>query len=268
MISAGPFPAPVVAVALAFLLAVIVALGQRRHASQDRRTAAVGLLFDALLVGLFAARAAYVLRWWREYAASPLSIAAIGDGGFIWWVGLPIALIFLWWRAGRRWPARRRTMVAALTGTLAWLIVQVFALLAQSAAPPLPDLVLETADGRLAPLHDYLGRPTLVNLWATWCPPCRREMPILAAAQGDYPAVNIVLVNHGESEATVDNFLKREQLSFGHLLLDPFKKTAFALDTRVLPTTLLFGPDGRLVDSHMGELSAARLHEMLRRHLD
>src|SRR3546814_7473677 len=66
------------------------------------------------------------------------------------------------------------------------------------------------------------GEPMVVNLWATWCPPCRREMPVLAKAQEERGDVTFVFVNQGESESEIRDYLRESHLQLSNVLLDPF----------------------------------------------
>lgn len=263
MTTLGPFSVQTVAVAAAALLAWLVARCLPRGTDASARRSAASVLLDALFVGLLAARAAYVLRWWPDYAAAPLSIVAIGDGGFTVWVGLPVALGWALWRV-RRHPAQRRPMLRGfVAGVALWGAAQVGLSAVQRAAPPLPSLTLATTDGRPVALDAYRGSPVVINLWASWCPPCRREMPVLEKAQADYPGVKFLMINQGEAPHTVDAFVQSQGLRFDHLLLDPASQTLQAAGARALPTTLFFDTQGRLVDAHLGELSAARLRDTL-----
>ena len=83
-----------VAAFLAWWLVRALARHLGGHADPSVPKRAGALFTDALLVGMLAARLGYVLRWWPEYAVAPWSILAIGDGGFLWWIGLPAALAF------------------------------------------------------------------------------------------------------------------------------------------------------------------------------
>src|SRR5690606_40886240 len=60
-------------------------------------------------------------------------------------------------------------------------------------------LALTKLEGGEVRLPTFIGQPTVVNLWATWCPPCRREMPVLRDAQQRYPDIAFIFANQGES---------------------------------------------------------------------
>lgn len=265
----GPFPIHAITAAAAAVAGwVVVRTWARRlpdpTAAHPHR-AATALFLDAVFVGLAAARLGYVLRWWPEYAAAPRSIIAIGDGGFLWWTGLPAAIAFAWWRSRNAAMPRRPVLAGIAAAMLAWLAFNGTLALLQRAAPPLPDVALATLDGTPTTLQAFAGRPVALNLWATWCPPCRREMPVLEEAQRRYPGIAFVMVNQGEDRGTVRDFLDRQELVLDHVLLDPSSRTMLDTNTRGLPMTLFFDAGGRLVDSHMGELTRASLADTLRR---
>ncbi len=262
MTSLGPFSLQTVAVVLALLVAWRVP-GWVARGDMPRRQAAASVVLDAILVGLLAARLSYIVRWWPDYLAAPFSMIAIADGGFHPWVGLIVALAFAFWRTRARLPLRLPALAGIAAGMAAWLAVHGVLALLQGSAPPLPDLALMTLDERPASPLDHAGRPVVMNLWATWCPPCRREMPALARAANEYPGVSFLMVNQGESAKEVGAYLIREDLHFDHVLLDPNSRASQSAGTRGLPTTLFFDARGRLVDTHMGELTGARLNDIL-----
>ena len=109
------------------------------------------------------------------------------------------------------------------------------------------------------------GRPLVVNLWATWCGPCRHEMPLLAEAQRRRPEIAFAFANQGEDAATAQRYLADSGLALDHVLLDPGKAIGAAAGSRALPVTLFFAADGRLVDTHVGALTAGSLDAALRR---
>ena len=90
-------------------------------------------------------------------------------------------------------------------------------------------------------------------------------MPVLAAAQRREPAVAMLFVNQGESAATVRAYLAREQMALREVLLDERSALGPAVGSRGLPTTLFYDARGRLVDAHVGVLSAASLEARLQR---
>ena len=103
----------------------------------------------------------------------------------------------------------------------------------------------------------------VVNLWASWCPPCRREMPVLAAAQQRETGVMFVFANQGEDAATAQRYLGDSALHLANVLLDSGTELGRTVGSTALPTTLFYDAGGRLVDTHLGELSAASLASKL-----
>ena len=265
MSSLGPFPISAVIVALSLLAGWLLVRAWTRRLPDSPHKFAGARFIDTALVGLLAARLGFVIGWWPEYAAAPMSLIAIGDGGFLWWVGLPVALAFAWWRTSGARPLRKPVLAGIAAGMLAWLAFTGTLTLLHRSAPPLPDLTLAALDGSPATLHAYAGQPIVLNLWATWCPPCRREMPVLEDAQQRYPGVAFVLVNQGEGGEEIQAFLQQQGLTLRDVLLDPRSTVMRDTGSRALPTTLFFDADGRLVDTHMGELTRASLASTLRR---
>ncbi|MGN4189502.1 TlpA family protein disulfide reductase [Burkholderia gladioli] len=265
MTSIGPFSVQAAALAAAALLAWLIALGLARTLPGDIDRRAPSLLVDALLVGLLAARVAYVLRWWPQYAAAPASIVAIGDGGFSAWAGLAAALALLAWRLRRRPAARRPVLGGLLVGLAAWGIALGVLGSIRDNAPPLDTLAISTLDAKPVAPDRFAGKPVILNLWASWCPPCRREMPVLARAQADHPELTVLMLNQGEDASTVRGFLSRMGLRFDEVMLDPRRDAMRVYGSRGLPTTLFFDARGRLVESHVGEITAARLEDILQR---
>ncbi|MGA9659386.1 MAG: TlpA disulfide reductase family protein, partial [Asticcacaulis sp.] len=120
---------------------------------------------------------------------------------------------------------------------------------------PAPDVVLAQLDGTPQRLGDTGGKLEVVNLWATWCPPCRREMPLLAKLSHDRPDVTFSFVNQGESAETVRAFLAGQNLKLSRVLLDRDAAIPRYYATAGVPVTLFLTPDGHLADLHMGELT-------------
>jgi thiol-disulfide isomerase/thioredoxin len=216
-----------------------------------------------LLVGLVAARLAFVLRWREQYFDLPLSILNIRDGGWEPAAGVAVALLFGLQRAHRQAGLRKPVLAAAFTTGTVLLLGGIATFMTASSAASLPPLTLSSLEGKSVSLADFAGKPTVVNLWATWCPPCRREMPALQRAQAANPDVNIVFVNQGEEAGAIAAFVDREGLVLRNVLVDPQSRAGAALGHSALPTTLFFDAHGQLADTRIGELSQASLAQRL-----
>jgi len=118
-----------------------------------------------------------------------------------------------------------------------------------------PPFALEDLAGRTHRLAEYRGKVVLVNFWATWCEPCRAEMPSLGrlqAALADRPFV-VLAVNLGEPVSRIKKFMAATPLEFP-VLLDRDTAVAKAWRARILPASYLVGRDGRIRQVHFGEL--------------
>ena len=118
-----------------------------------------------------------------------------------------------------------------------------------------PALVLQDLQGRTHRLADYRGKVVLVNFWATWCEPCRDEMPSIERLRQSLAGqpFEVLAVNIGEPLGRIERFLERMPLDFP-MLLDRDTGVAKAWKARVVPATFLVGPDGRIRYVHYGEL--------------
>ena len=122
-----------------------------------------------------------------------------------------------------------------------------------------PPLELADLDGKAHRLADYRGKVVLVNFWATWCTPCRDEMPSIerlrASLEGRPFAV--VAVNVGESADAARAFAASMPLGFP-LLLDRDTRTSRAWGARILPASYVVAPNGAIRYSYFGELDWAK----------
>jgi thiol-disulfide isomerase/thioredoxin len=118
-----------------------------------------------------------------------------------------------------------------------------------------PPLVLQDLNGRTHRLADYRGKVVLVNFWATWCEPCRDEMPSIERLRQFLAGkpFEVLAVNIGEPLGRIERFLEKMPLGFP-VLLDRDSGAAKAWKARVVPATFLVGPDGRIRYVHYGEL--------------
>ncbi|WP_144483157.1 TlpA family protein disulfide reductase [Bacillus pumilus] len=111
-----------------------------------------------------------------------------------------------------------------------------------------PDFELKTLDGQTASLSDYQGKKVLINFWATWCKPCRTEMPDLDAIRSEYDQVEVLAVNLTTTEKSVDHvaaFANELKLSFP-ILLDQ-KGIQARYQVLSYPTTYILDEKGHIV---------------------
>lgn len=118
-----------------------------------------------------------------------------------------------------------------------------------------PPLVLRTLTGQEVDLARQRGKVVLVNFWATWCEPCRAEMPSLDRLRERFADEGFVIlaVNVDEPEQRIRNFLERVPVGF-EILLDPGMRATRAWNARILPASFLLGRDGRVRYAVRGEL--------------
>ena len=109
-----------------------------------------------------------------------------------------------------------------------------------------PALSLRDLDGKEHKLADYKGKVVVLNFWATWCDPCREEMPAMQRLQERLAGKLVVLaVDYGEGPPRIKDFLKKVPVRFT-VLLDRDTSAATAWKVKVLPTTLVIDPDQKV----------------------
>jgi cytochrome c biogenesis protein CcmG, thiol:disulfide interchange protein DsbE len=111
---------------------------------------------------------------------------------------------------------------------------------------PMPELAGESvAAGTVGP-DDYRGRPVVVNFWATWCGPCRREQPALQRLAEEYDGrVAFVGVNHTDDRAAAREYLRQYGVTYPSVF-DPVGEVAYDFEIPYLPATVIVDADGRL----------------------
>lgn len=256
----GPFVLAVGHLLLIGALALATLVGWiagRRHGVNPERA-----IFGLFIAGLMISRLSFVIAYWSQYQRHPLNIFDIRDGGFLVWPGVLAILIgTAYWGWTR--PALRKALGMGVASGLLFGWLTGVGLNALQANAPLPDLTLRNAAGETVHLRDFQGQALVVNLWATWCPPCRREMPVLQAAQQANANVTFLLINQGETPDEVATFFAHQGLHLDNVLFDAKGRLAEHVGSAALPTTLFYGPDGRLSGTHTGELSSASLKHAL-----
>lgn len=242
----------IVLIAAFFVVAPVVA---RKFDSKAERAS-----WWALGAGIAIARAGYVASNWDAFAVEPASILAIWQGGFSVAAGVAgaVAAIVLTMRPGRA--------AIALVGAIA-LLSGVYlggSILIRPDPKPLPaTIALEQWSGQTVSLSEFRGQPFAINLWASWCLPCRREMPMLVDV-ASRSRVPILLVNSGEDRGAADSFLRANRLPSESVYLDQTAALATATGASGYPVTLFVNAAGRIETMHLGEISRPQIKAELR----
>ena len=116
-----------------------------------------------------------------------------------------------------------------------------------------PDFQLQSLDGQTLSLGNQQGKPVLINFWATWCSPCRGEMPYIQEIYEEWSDKGLVVltINMGESSSTVEEFMQSYNLSFT-VLLDTRQDVAQRYNITGIPTTFFVDKDGIIQDKLIG----------------
>jgi thiol-disulfide isomerase/thioredoxin len=209
--------------------------------------------WGTVLAFIIGARAGHIAEHAGGFLAKPWRVFAVWQGGFLVEAGIVLALLYTLFRFRRQ---LRLTLWTALPSALAaYVALFVLHLTAGTPAIPLPNAAMfQTLAGE--PFNAArLEGPLVINLWATWCPPCRREMPMMAEIAATTADTAFIFVNQGEGLATIEHYLEAENLELDHIVLDSRGEFGRHYDALGLPTTLFIGSDGQLRSVHMGEIS-------------
>ena len=129
------------------------------------------------------------------------------------------------------------------------------------------DLAFVTADGETAELGDFAGEPIVVNFFASWCAPCRAEIPHFESAshanEGD---VKFLGINHDLEQASWRTFVEETEVTF-ETVFQPQTEIFNEIDGKGMPTTAFVSPDGTVQHVYTGVLDEALLQELIDEHL-
>jgi peroxiredoxin len=128
---------------------------------------------------------------------------------------------------------------------------------------PAPELTLTDIQGTSRSLADYRGQVVLVNLWATWCLPCKEEMPALQAFYDKYgnQGFAVIAINDGDATADVLQFVKNYQLTFPVWLDPTYTATEQAFKTLALPSSFVIDRTGTIQLQWVGGISLTGLEQ-------
>ncbi len=129
-----------------------------------------------------------------------------------------------------------------------------------------PGFTLKDLEGKPIKLSDFSGKVVLLNFWATWCPPCREEIPALVALQKQYAAQGLVVLGISMDEggpARVASFIKKTAINYPVVLGDEKTSTAYG-GIQVLPTTFVIDRKGQIVDGFVGGSDRAGFEDKIK----
>lgn len=251
---------------LLLLLSIALAIFVGNIVGRNNKQSADGKIATLFILSMLVARLVFVVQYWDEYQGDWLAIIDIRDAGFNVWAGALTALTLTAYFCVRFKKLRKSLLVGLGAGVFFWLLTTTTLWLIKDTSQKLPTVVVNHLSGESVPLDNIeSGKPRVINLWATWCPPCRREMPVLQQAQQDHPNLGFIFVNQGEHEAVIEQYMAKESLLLKNVVADVKAVLGQLVGSRALPTTLFIAADGRIVDAHLGELSSAKLKSKLNR---
>jgi len=165
----------------------------------------------------------------------------------------------------------RTTMLAKRVFGAAATVLLAFGAHADEIAGPAPNFTLESRGGGTVSLEDFEGDVVMINFWATWCGPCRKEMPHLEALHQRYKDLGFTLlgINVEDDSKGVERFLKDTPVSFD-VLLDPANEVSGLYRVVAMPTTVIIDRAGQMRYIHHGYQSGyehqyqAQIRELLR----
>ncbi|MDX2007236.1 MAG: TlpA disulfide reductase family protein [Meiothermus sp.] len=243
------------------------------------------IVFNTVVTGVLGARLGFALLNWEGYRDAPLTVLYLWQPGYLPWAGVLSGLGYGMWALWHRPKSKRVGYVRPLLlgfaagGALFTLGYSLLGLrtgdpTTVKLGDPAPEVRLVDLQGQPVTLSSLRGKAVVLNFWATWCPPCRREMPLLDSVQAEFKARGLVVVgvDLNEDPRTVAAYIRQAGVSYPIWLDAPPGQAGFdrtqALYTRFggvgLPTTVFIAPDGTVRARQVGELSRANLTSIIR----
>lgn len=238
----------------------------------------------ALWLGLIGARLGFAVQNWRAYKDAPWTLLYVWQPGYSLLAGVMVGAVFLLWRLWQRPQAERLAYTKILAGgfglSLGLVLLLIFSISLDigegrlRVGDPAPNFHLQDLEGAPVALADLQGNAVVLNFWATWCPPCRREIPMLDAMNKVYmeKGAIVVGVDVGENINTVKRYIDDLGVTYPIWIGGEGYDNTQALLTSFggvgLPTTVFIDPEGVIRAFQVGELSAGivqnRIDVMLR----
>lgn len=259
-VALGPFVFDAVRLSAIVGIIVFAVVGSiLAHRSSPRLS---GWTTATILSGIVGARAWHVGAHIGSFTEEPWRILAIWQGGFSIagaFIGTALGFAWLFIRSRNDVP---KAITALAMGLLSWFAVTY--LTQQGPGPPAPTEAYRTIDEEASVvIAARAGRPLVLNLWASWCPPCRREMPMMAQMERQHPDVDFIFANQGEQLQAIKIYLTKSGVDLQTVLLDPSMALSKRYAAVGLPATLIIRADGTLAGTHLGEISKETLLEAI-----
>ena len=125
-----------------------------------------------------------------------------------------------------------------------------------------PDFKIVDINGNSVKLSDYMGKPIILNFWASWCPPCKAEMPDFESKYKEYGnEIHFLMVNVGDASLNdAKKFIATSGYTFP-VFYDQWQEASYAYGAESIPATYFFDSDGNIVAYRVGMLSASMLQQ-------
>jgi thiol-disulfide isomerase/thioredoxin len=233
--------------------------------------------------GLVGARLGFVALNWSAYAATPWTALYVWQPGYLYSGGLIVGAGYALWQITKNPIEQRRHLFRVLAGAYlaAGLVFSTATLSTGLLKPPgipgtgdtAPDFKLKNLSAETVQLSDLAGRAVVLNFWATWCPPCRREMPLLDELQKTYDekGLSVIGLNLSEPPEMVKSYVNSVGVSYPIWVDAPPGSSGFDITQEIfssygavgLPTTLFIDRDGVIQRIYVGELSRGFLQNQV-----
>lgn len=191
-----------------------------------------------------------------DYEATPVAEAPAPRGASRWLTrGVPLALAGLALAVGA-------IMLAQSAPAAAPTIATSDSIYSFQVGSPAPEFKLETLEGQTVSLQDFRGKNVVLNFWATWCPPCRSEMPDMQQLSEERSDVVVLAVNLQEARDPVSSFITKYGLRFP-VLFDRTGEVSQAFKVSSLPTSFFIDKNGNIASFNVGALNRSAMAKRL-----
>ncbi len=232
-------------------------------------------------LGLIGARLGFVVTNWSAFRDTPWTALYFWQPGYLPVAGLLVGAGYAFWRLRHHEPRLRYVRALGTSFALAALLVGVVVAAMQIRFDPtvlrpgdsVPNFTLQTLDGKPVTFSSLQGQAVVLNFWATWCPPCRREMPLLDEVQKKYGSrgLTIVGIDLDEPASVARAYVSSIGVTYPIWVDTPGADAGFDRTRELynrfggvgLPTTFFVDAKGVIRGSYIGELNRAFLQNRI-----